>query len=113
MRYLSSVSLRIGLACSVIILQACVVAPERQLLVSQEPSLANALPAPELDRVSNGEEVVFYSGLLGSLGPMTIGREYHSASGRVCKQLYKRSGEDPMAVACKSAQGEWYLRHRS
>lgn len=75
--------------------------------------MANAEPSTELDSLIEGDEALFYGGLLAPLGQVTIGRQYLAASGRRCKQVLDEFGIELIAVACQANQDQWYLRKSS
>ena len=47
------------------------------------------------------------------MGQVSIGREYYSASGRLCKQILNVSGDALVGVACKLDEQQWYTRQGS
>ncbi len=93
-----------------LVLQACVVAPQRSDRVVESVGSAVAGHGAELDSLLEGDTVMFDTGLLAPLGQVTIGREYHSASGRMCKRILNASGNELVSVACKVQKGHWYMR---
>jgi|GEM_PF-2402571 len=94
---------------SLLVLQGCANSPERSTSDFQSATLASGRQAAKLNDLSEGDSVVFHSGLLSSLGKLTVGREYQAASGRMCKQILSAEGGQQMAVACKS-EDKWYVR---
>lgn len=103
--------MRIALFTSLLILQACATSPEQT--AADTVSMASVQPASELDSLKEGDAVVFRTGILAPLGRVTIGREYHSASGRVCKRILHATSNELAAITCKAGEGQWYMRQRS
>lgn len=96
---------------SLLALQGCTTSPERTATAAV--SMASVQPAAELDSLKEGDDVVFRTGILAPLGKVIIGREYHSAGGRVCKRILDASSNELTAVACRAGEGQWYMRQRS
>ena len=69
--------------------------------------------ADNLDNLKEGDSATFQNGFLSRMGPVSIGREYFSASGRLCKQILNVSGDALVGVACKRQNEQWYTRQGS
>lgn len=105
---------------SVFLLQACAVPgePVQHVAPTFEPvRLAGANPvdgsADQLDTLSEGDSATFHNGFLSRMGQVSIGREYYSASGRLCKKILNASGDALVGVACKLQGQQWYTRQGS
>ena len=96
-------------ACTVI-MQACVVAPERSARALAENNRNNVQTSAELDSLKEGDIADFRTGLLAQFGTITIGRQYDAASGRRCKQILDASGAKLLSVACQMPTQQWYIR---
>jgi len=104
----------------VLFLQACA-SPgfvASQVLPTYDPvQLAGAHPfngiSPQLDNLNEGDSATFNNGSLSRMGEVSIGREYYSASGRLCKKILNATGELLVGVACKLDDQQWYTRQGS
>lgn len=104
----------------VLLLQACA-SPglvSSQVLPIYDPvQLASAHPfygmPNQLDNLNEGDSATFTNGSLSRLGQVSIGREYYSASGRLCKKILNASGDLLVGVACKLDDQQWYTRQGS
>ncbi len=96
--------------CFFLLMQACATAPERYKDAAVQPGVASAEHALELDGLSRGDRVVFYTGILANMGQVMIGRDYHSANGRACKRILNIHGDQLLCVACKIDNERWYMR---
>lgn len=92
------------------LLQGCAQTPERSVGRVDNMALNNVQKAPELNNLSEGDLVEIYSGILAPFGKVTIGREYYSASGRLCKQILSVTSAEIMSIACSVGGENWYVR---
>jgi len=97
---LSRMPIRLGAALLLTsaMLQSCAHVPERSASVSSNDVVT--IESPEMGDLSRGDIVELKDGVLASFGEVRIGREYFSASGRLCKEILNATGRRVVSIAC-------------
>ena len=107
---LSRMPIRLGAALLLTsaMLQSCAHVPERSASVSSNDVVT--IESPEMGDLSRGDIVELKDGVLASFGEVRIGREYFSASGRLCKEILNATGRRVVSIACLFDDQNWYTR---